>query len=66
MNYKEAIERKINGEAAELDRRRELWGKVVSAYEQGGEDAIKSVLIKHSDGIIDEFNKLLEKLRKEL
>ena len=66
MNYKEAIERKINGEAAELDRRRELWGKVVSAYEQGGEDAIKSFLIKHSDGIIDEFNKLLEKLRKEL
>lgn len=66
MNYKEVIERKITGEADELDRRRELWGKVVSAYEQGGEDAIKSILIKHSDGIIDEFSKLLEQLRKNL
>jgi len=66
MNYKEAVEKKITGEANELDRRSELWGKVNSAYEQGGENTIKSVLIKDSDGIIDEFNELLEQLREKL
>lgn len=66
MNYKEAAEKKITGEVGELDRRRELWGKVVSTYEQGGEDSIKSVLTNNSDGIIDEFNKLLEQLRGKL
>ena len=66
MNYKEAVEKKITEESDKLGRRRELWGKVNSAYEQGGEDVIKSALIRDSDGIIDEFNKLLEQLRKKL
>ncbi len=66
MNYKEAVEKKITGEADELGRRRDLWGKVVSAHEQGGEDAIKSVLIEHSNGIIEKFNELLEQLKKTL
>jgi molybdenum-dependent DNA-binding transcriptional regulator ModE len=65
MNYNEAIKEKITGETTELDRRRELWKEIVSAYEQGGEDAIKSVLTKHSDRIINEFDRLLEQLRKK-
>lgn len=66
MNYKESVEKKINGEDDGSDRRRDLWGKILSAYEQGGKDSIKSVLNKHSDGIIDEFNELLKQLGEKL
>ncbi len=66
MNYKEAGERKITGEADELGRCRELWRKIVNAYEHTGEDAIKSVLIEHSKSLTKEFDKLLNQLRKKL
>ncbi|MFQ6052427.1 MAG: hypothetical protein ACE5K4_12155 [Candidatus Hydrothermarchaeota archaeon] len=66
MNYKEAVERKITGEANELSRCRELWRKIVIAYEHGGEDAIKSVLIERSKSLTREFDKLLNQLRKRL
>lgn len=66
MNYKESIEKKITGEPDELARRKELWGKIVNAYEQDGKDAIKSVLIKRSDSVTEEFDKLLKQLRKKL
>jgi len=66
MDYKEAVERKITGEANELGRCRELWRKIVNAYEHGGEDAIKFALIEHSKGLTKEFNKLLNQLRKKL
>ncbi len=66
MNYKEAGERKITGEADESGRCRELWRKIVNAYEHTGEDAIKSVLIEHSKSLTKEFDKLLNQLRKKL
>jgi hypothetical protein len=66
MDYKEAVERKITGEANELSRCRELWRKIVSAYEHAGEDAIKSALIEHSKGLTEESDKLLNQLRKKL
>jgi len=66
MSYKEAVERKITREANELGRCRELWRKIVNAYEYAGEDAIKSVLIEHSKSLTKEFDKLLNQLRKKL
>ena len=66
MNYNEAVQKKITGEATESDRRKELWEKILNAYEQSGEDAIKSVLIKRSDTITQEFDKLLKQLGKKL
>jgi hypothetical protein len=66
MDYKEAVERKITGEANELGRCRELWRKIVNAHEHAGEDAIKSVLIEHSKSLTKEFDKLLNQLRKRL
>jgi len=66
MNYKEAVKRKIRGEGDELGRRKELWGKISSAYERGGEGAIKSILIEHSNSITREFDKLLKQLREKL
>lgn len=66
MNYKESVKRKIIGEADELDRRKELWERIVNAYEQGGEDAIKSILIMSSNSVTEEFNKLLKQLREKL
>jgi len=66
MSYKEAVERKIAGEANELGRCRELWRNIVNAYEHGGEDAIKSALIEHSKSLTKEFDKLLNQLRKKL
>ena len=66
MNYKEAVEKKITGEADELERRKELWGNIDKAYVKGGGDGIKSVLIKSSDSITEKFDKLLKALRKKL
>jgi len=66
MDYKEAVERKITGEANELGRCKELWRKIVNAYEHGGEDVIKSVLIEHGNSLTKEFDKLLNQLRKKL
>ena len=66
MNYKEAVEKKIIGEADELERRKELWGNIDNANDKGGEDGIKSVLIKSSDSITEKFDKLLKALRKKL
>ena len=66
MSYKEAVERKITGEAGELSQCRQLWREIVSAYEYGGEDAIESVLIEHSKSLTREFDKLLNQLRKKL
>jgi len=66
MNYKEAVKRKITGGANEVNRRKDLWSKIDDAYEQGGEDAIKSVLIKSSDSVTEEFDKLLKQLREKL
>jgi hypothetical protein len=66
MNYKEAVEKKIIGEADELERRKELWGKIDDGYERGGGNAIKSVLIEQSNSITREFDKLLKQLREKL
>ncbi len=66
MNYKEAVEKKIIGEADELERRKELWGKIDDGYERGRGNAIKSVLIEHSNSITREFDKLLKQLREKL
>lgn len=66
MNHKEKVKGKIPGGADELDRCKELWGKIDNAYESGGDDAIKSVLIEYSDHITSEFHKLLKKIREKL
>lgn len=66
MNYKEIVEIKITGEGDELERRKELWKKISSAYEENGTDSVKSVLIKYVDEITKNFEELLEQLRKKL
>ena len=66
MNYKEAVGKRITGDADALTRRRKLWEEIVSAYEQEGEDGVKSVLMKRSYGITEEFNKLLRRLEDKL
>ena len=66
MNYKEIIENKISGGADELNRRREFWERIVTAFKQGGEDEIKSVLLKDSDRITEEFDKLLKQLNEKI
>ena len=66
MNYKEAVERKLAGETTDLNKRKELWGKLATAYERSGEGGIKSVLTKHADKITKEFEELLDQLRRKL
>ena len=66
MNYREAVERQIAGETNELNRRKELWEEIVTAYEQVGGDVVKSVLTTHVDKITREFEELLKRLREKL
>lgn len=66
MVYSEGVKRKIPGEASELGRRKALWGKIDSAYEHDGEDAIKPLLVECSNSISREFDKLLKQLRAKL
>lgn len=66
MNYKETVERQISGDADELMRRKELWGEIVDAYNNGGEDGVKSVLTAHAGKITNEFKDLLNQLERSL
>ena len=66
MDYSEAVKGKIPGQGNELERRKKLWGEIDNAYESGGDDAIKPVLIEYSDHITSEFHKLLKKIREKL
>lgn len=66
MNYKEAVQKKIAGEVKELDKRVKLWEEIASAYEEGGENAIKAILTGYAENITGQFNKLLEQLRGKL
>lgn len=66
MNYKEGVGNRIAGDADALGRRKDLWQEIVSAYEKEGEDGVKSVLMKRSCIITEEFNKLLRRLEDKL
>lgn len=66
MDYKEAVEGKLAGETNELLRLREIWAEIVNAFEEGGEDPVKSALNGRADKITNEFKQLLEQLRKKL
>lgn len=66
MNHKEAVRRQIPGEGNELSRRKALWERIDNAYEQGGEEAIKAVLVDKSDSVTKKFDELLGQLRKKL
>jgi len=66
MNYREAVEKKLIGEMEEVARLKDLWGEIVEAFEEGGEDSIKSVLSKRVDEINKNFKGLLDNLRKRL
>lgn len=64
MNYKEGVRNRITGDADALSRRKKVWEEVVSAYEKEGEDGVRSVLMKRSCIITEEFNKLLRRLEE--
>ena len=70
MNYKEAVAKRIIEQSDELERRlderKQLWDDIVNAYEKGGEDAIKSVLIERSKRITEAFSRLLIQLEGKL
>jgi hypothetical protein len=66
MRYKEAVEGKLTGGTNDLIRLKEIWKEIVNAFEEGGEDSIKSVLNGRADKITNEFKELLEQLRKKL
>lgn len=59
MNYKEAIERKIEEETC-----KNLW-REIATDEQSDEEEIKSVLVKKADEIVNKFQELLQQLREK-
>lgn len=61
MNYKKAVEEKIQEEFL-----KNLWEEITTAYEQGGEDEIKKKLSEKASLIISNFEKLLKKLEQKL
>ena len=66
MNYEEAVEKEIKGNQDEIKRRKKQWKKIAGSFEQGGEDAISTVLINESDSITNEFEKLLSIIEETL
>lgn len=66
MNYREAVEKKLVGEMEEVTRLKEIWGEIVNAFEEGGEDSIKLVLNTRMEKINKKFKELLEQLRNKL
>ncbi len=66
MSYRDTVAKRIMGDRDALNRRRELWEEVASAYEKEGENGVKFVLTKRNSSIAEEFNKLLERLEEKL
>lgn len=64
MDYKDSVENEIEGGAEALDRRKKLWGKIAKSFDQGGQDAIQSILEVESMRITSEYNRALERIRK--
>jgi len=66
MDYIEEVKRKIAGQANELERRGEIWQKIVTAYQQGGTAKVGSAVTEQIENLKEEFDKLLGQLRGKL
>lgn len=66
MDYKEAVEKQLSGDADEQDLRRLLWADIAAAYDNKGEDGVKAALTEHVETITMEFKEILKKLDKKI
>lgn len=66
MNYKESVEKQFSDDTDEQKRRRLLWGDIVTAYDNRGEDGVKAALTEHVERITMEFKEILKKLDKKI
>lgn len=66
MDYKEAVEKQLSGDDGEQERRRLLWANIVAAYDNKGEDGVKTALTEHVETITMEFKEILKKLDKKI
>jgi hypothetical protein len=60
------IESKITGDTNSIARRKHIWKKIISSYEEGGSNKIKSTLIKYGDNLTKKFDKQLDLLEEKL
>lgn len=66
MDYKEAVEKQLSDDADEQKRLRLLWGDIVTAYDNRGEDGVKAALTEHVERITMEFKEIRKKLDKKI
>lgn len=66
MNYKESVEKEIEGNRDEVKRRKKLWSEIVKVNNEGDVDAVKSYLTKEGESITTEFENLLGELEEQL
>ena len=66
MNYEGAVEKEIEGDEEELERRKKLWKKIADSNEKGGTESVKSTLNDEAEVITNEFETLIGKLKKLL
>lgn len=66
MSYKDNTEAKISGDFEEQERRKDILDEIVSAFEQGDKDAVKSRLMERVKEIEDTFQTKLNELRNSL
>lgn len=66
MELKESVSVCIRGVQEEQERRNDLWNAIVGAYEMGGGDGIKSLLVQRAEDLSTRFSKLIENLSEEL
>ena len=66
MDYIEEVKRKTPGQADELERRGEIWQKIITAYQRGGTAEVGSIVAEQIENLKEEFDKLLGQLREKL
>lgn len=66
MSYRDNIEAKISGDSEKQNRRKDILNEIVSAFEQGSIDAVRSELTKKIEDIETQFQNTLSQLRNSL
>jgi hypothetical protein len=66
MTYQEIVRDKIESTTARQADRSALWDDMTSAYDEGGAQALESLLTKQMDNLAVEYRHVLKKLERML
>jgi len=61
MDYKQAVQAQLKDSKA-----RGVWQKICAAYEEGGNEAVKTMLAGQADEVTGDYSRAMEALKKRM